>query len=178
MMRALIGFGGLLTVAAVAGPACAQDEVADRATRRLPPSAFAQLPPAVRTEAEKRGCLVPQSAYDPDRGMHNVITGRFRGRNERTWAMLCSRDRVSAILVCNSRPPLRCEELAKSPDLHWLQYVDGDMKFSRVLTTVPAGRARDGVTLAHDAIDDYDAGKASVVWYFESGRWLRLSGAD
>jgi len=165
-----IGAAGLVT---------ANDEVADRATRRLPPSAFTQLPSDVRNEAEQRGCSVPQSSYDDDRGKHNVITGRFRDPSVSGWALLCSRERVSAILVCNARQPLRCEELAKSPDRDWLQRLGGNrIGFSRVLTTARGGEVRDGVTLAHDGVDDYFAGKASVVWYWESGRWRRLLGMD
>lgn len=93
----------LLTAAA--GGVTANDEVADRATRRLPPSAFAQLPSDVRIDAEQRGCSVPQSSYDDDRGEHNVINGQFRDRGVPAWAVLCSRERVSAILVCNGGHP-------------------------------------------------------------------------
>ena len=162
-----------------AGLATAQDEVEDRAIVRLPPSAFTQLPLPVRIEAEKRGCTVPQNSYDPDRGKNNVITGSFRGAGVETWALLCSRNRVSAILVCNARAPLRCEELAPSEDIDRLQYLGlQGFAYSRLLTRIPRGEVRDGVTLARDGVDDYFEGKASVIWYWESGRWRRLAGVD
>jgi len=89
------------------------------------------------------------------------------------------RDQLAEHPGANARPPLRCEELAQSPDRGWLQTLGGNkFVFSRVLTTVRAGEVKDGVTLAHDGIDDYFAGKASVVWYWESGRWRRLLGWD
>jgi hypothetical protein len=36
----------------------------------------------------------------------------------------------------------------------------------------------DGVRLSHDGIEDSFAGKGSVVWYWESGKWRRLMGMD
>jgi hypothetical protein len=32
--------------------------------------------------------------------------------------------------------------------------------------------------LDHDGIDDAFIGKASIVWFWSSGRWLQLAGAD
>ena len=152
-------------------------DAADRATRRLAPAAFGALPRAVRAEAERRRCHVPQ-AHHLDQP-HNVIAGRFRGRAHREWALLCSRGGVSAVLVCRAAPPLACEELAPSADRHWLQMVGpGRIGFSRIVSKADAGNRSDGVTLPHDGIDDYYEGKASVVWSWDRGQWRRLLGAD
>ena len=70
---------------------------ADVATRRLAPSAFADLPEALRAELDRRGCTIPQ--LNTEGRPHNVIRGAFRTPGERDVAVLCSRARTSAILV-------------------------------------------------------------------------------
>ena len=172
----------LALVVSVLQSAAAWD-AADIATRRLSPDAFEELPALVRAEAKKRGCTVPQTDYhshDQESAKpHNVTRGRFRGP-EVDWALLCSRDRVSAILVCRASAPLRCEELAPLPDRDHLQRVDGDGRigFSRGLGTIPRGSTRDEVTLRRDGIQDAFVGKGSVVWQFEDGHWREIPWAD
>jgi hypothetical protein len=158
-------------------------DAADLATRRLSPDAFTELPAVVRAEAKKRGCTMPQTK-DDEPGQdgsqpHNVIRGRFRGP-EVDWAILCSRDRVSAILVCHASAPLRCEELAESPDRDWLQVIDGKggIGFSRGLATMPRGSTLDEVSLPRDGIEDAFHGKASVVWSWQDGHWRQIPWAD
>jgi hypothetical protein len=145
--------------------------------RRLPLSAFPQLPAAIRREATRRGCAVPQS--NETRDPHNVVRGEFTGSGVDGWALLCSREKASAILVCVDGARVACETVAESPDASWMQKLEGEsLAYSRLLLKVSAGRSQDGVTLRQDAIEDAFAGKASDVWYRDRGRWRRLMGAD
>jgi anti-sigma factor RsiW len=72
-------------------------EQADRRTRRLLPAVFVDLPAPVRSELERRGCTVPQP-FTSTRPA-NVIKGRFTSANQTDWAVLCSRQQASSILV-------------------------------------------------------------------------------
>src|SRR5215472_14914222 len=70
---------------------------ADRAIIRLDPDAFLQLPLSIRQELRRRRCTIPQS-YEAA-AAEGVISGRFHPTNEIDWAVLCSVDQESSILV-------------------------------------------------------------------------------
>ncbi len=159
---------------------------ADEQTRRLSPDAFANVPTPIVGELQRLGCTIPQT-YDR-REPHNVITGRFLSATNRDWAVLCSRDRVSAILVFPNGAVDGVREIESSPDANWLQGVGGDrLGFSRAIAVADARyitshyEAFGGPqppSLDHDGIDDYFVDKASTVLYWHQGDWLRLQGAD
>ena len=162
-------------------------DAADRATKRLAPDVFGNLPVSVRKELRRRGCTVPQpfTAKDPE----NVISGHFTSGNQTDWAVLCSRRGISSLLVfrggVSSNPP----EIAAEADRASLQIVgrDGVIGYSRVIATATSGSIRDHYKahggpkpplLDHDGISDVFIEKASVVWYWYRGRWLKLQGGD
>ena len=160
---------------------------ADAETVRLKPAVFAGLPPHVRQELERRGCVVPQSY--PDRVPHNVVRGRFTSVAQTDIAVLCSRQRVSAILVFRGGTTDAVSELGERPDSDFLQVVaaGGVVGFSRAVGIADPKyiqehhRRYGGPTpprLDHDGINDIFVGKASVVWYWSGGTWLQLQGAD
>ena len=159
---------------------------ADAETVRLPPSAFGELPVEVRKDLEDRGCSIPQP-YDA-RSPVNVITGRFTAATAMDWAILCSRDRTSTILVFRAGSVSDVTELASRQDADFLQGTStGDAGFSRSLSVANPGYIRrhyeayggpQPPPLHHDGIDDGFLGKASIVHYWHEGRWLQLQGAD
>ena len=77
---------------------------ADEATLRLKPDAFPNVPPELRTALENRGCRVPQP-YNAAGQKNNVITGRFTSAGQTDWAVLCSREKRSTILVFRGGRP-------------------------------------------------------------------------
>ena len=159
---------------------------ADAATVRLPPTAFPQLPLAVRSDLERRQCTVPQ-AYD-DTTPANVVSGAFRRAGETDWAVLCSRNDTSRILVYWGGPPGSPDSLASEPDRSQLQGgVGTGIGYSRALGVASPAYIRKhyewygGSTpppLDHEGINDIFVEKASVVWYWYNGHWLSLTGAD
>jgi hypothetical protein len=159
---------------------------ADLQVARLPPSAFPELPTKIRRELERRGCTIPQ--VSADKKPQNVIKGEFTGKGRTDWAMLCSLDHVSTILIfrnASEREPL---ELAPQSDADNLQSGSGAaIEYSRVVSAVGRDyilkhyRAYGGLkppAIDHQGIDDAFVGKASVVHYFYAGKWLELTGAD
>jgi hypothetical protein len=159
---------------------------ADMATRRLKPSAFSNLPSEVRNALERRGCTIPQ----PSNADHpqNVVSGEFTGSKHTDWAVLCSRERRSAILVFRGGASNEIEELAEQPDVRYLQVISGSGKigYSRQLATATPSEIRRHFinkkhfprNINHDGVEDTFIEKASVVWYDSGNKWMRLSGAD
>lgn len=159
---------------------------ADIAIVRLSPSKFPQLPPAIRQELTRRGCAIPQ--VWGGKSAHNVIKGSFIKPDEIDWAVLCSANQTSAILIFRNASPTRVIELAREADINRLQGEGGEkIGYSREIS--PVGRdfimrhydAYGSVKpppIDHQGIDDAFVGKASVVLYFYRGKWLELTGAD
>ena len=159
---------------------------ADVATVRLRPSAFVDLSVPIRQDLEKRGCTVPQ-VYG--RAVpHNVVRGRFTSASQMDVAVLCSKARVSSILVFRGGAVTDVAELASSPDKDFLQGVGEDIiGYSRSLGVANPKYIQDHYDayggpkpppLDHDGIDDGFDGKASTVRYWYRGQWLRLQGAN
>ena len=67
---------------------------ADRDIRRLPPSAFPQLPANLVQDLQRRGCTIPQAHHKKQ--PHNVIKGEFAKPGQTDWAVLCSEQRAAA----------------------------------------------------------------------------------
>jgi hypothetical protein len=162
-------------------------DAADRATIRLAPDVFVDLPAAVRTELERRGCTIPQPYIGKSPG--NVIKGRFTSANQTDWAVLCSRQRTSSILVFRGGVASRAVEIAAEADIHRLQTLDqlGAVGYSRAIVVATSRYIQDHYNayggpkpppLDHEGINDLFIEKASVVWYWYRDRWLRLQGAD
>ncbi len=181
----------LLALVLAAAPARAQNtwpertRAALRQIRLLPPSAFAQLPPAARADLEKRGCGIPQLTLDTK--PHNVIRGSFARAGQTDWAVLCSVADTGSILVYWGGPA-RCPSLvSRRPNADWLQgEADGSLSFGHAIDAVGRkfilrhyelyGGPRPP-RIDHQGIDDASE-QASQVHYCHRGRWLSLQGAD
>ena len=86
---------------------------------RREPSAFPQLPKNIARNLQARGCTIPQADFEPK--PNNVISGEFAMRRRTDWAVLCSRDGNSSILVYWGGSINSPAELAKAPDEgYWL----------------------------------------------------------
>src|SRR5262245_11421955 len=123
----------------------AQDwDLADRATTRLPPAAFVDLPAAIRSELDRRGCTVPQpfTAKRPA----TAIKGRFTSANQTDWAILCSRHHVSSIIVFRGAAVSAAVEIATEPDINALQTLDGKgaVGYSREIAVVGSRYIQEG----------------------------------
>ncbi len=162
---------------------------ADRAIaniRRLPVDAFPQLPPIVAAVLRARNCAVPQPALEgPPR---NVIRGEFFGKGQGGWAVLCSVNNATSLLVFRNEKDGNPATATTTDDRAYLQMsTNNELVYSREITTVGRNfiirhyRAYGGPEpppIDHHGIDDAFLEKASVTWYFHQGKWLQLTGAD
>ena len=161
-------------------------ERANSATKRIEPAVLPGIPRWLTTELTRRHCSIPQS-FGANRP-HNIIRGFFNDGNVTDWAVVCSRERVSTILVFWDEEAQKVAELSSEPDANFLQVVlRGEIGFSRAIGVATPATIRgyhrafgDGVLppLSHSGINDAFVGKGSVVWYWGGGKWLRLTGAD
>lgn len=161
-------------------------DIADMETKRLPPSSFPNLPASIVDNLESRGCTIPQAYITPK--PHNVIQGVFSESQEIDWAILCSIDRISSILVYWGASYKNVSEIAKGPDKRFLQEIRvGQIGFSRDVSV--AGKnfimrhyeyfgGSKPPPIDHKGIDDAFVEKGSIVLYYYRGEWLRLTGAD
>ncbi len=161
-------------------------ETAATQIRRLSPDAFPNLPEPIKGGLRLRGCLIPQPA--DSRQPQNAIQGEFIAKGQASWAVLCSLNGVSSILVFRDEADASPAELARVEDKNYLQGLgDGKIGYSRAIQMVDRKyimthyRAYGGPQpppIDHHGIDDIFLGKASVTHYWHEGQWLRLQGAD
>jgi hypothetical protein len=161
-------------------------EQANRDVARLAPSSFNQLPKGVIQELERRHCTIPQvwGSHSPG----NVIYGEFLKKGQKDWAVLCSSNLKSSILVVPAGSPLNAMKVAEEEDLNMLQGVgESQIGFSREIAPVGESFIREHYEayggpkpppIDHLGINDAFVEKASVVLYYYQNKWLRLTGSD
>jgi len=192
-----IRFGGAAIVLLAAGAIAEAATAQEFSIRWLSPSAFPQVPQVIRRALESRGCVIPQFRFphNPNR-VHNVIRGSFARRGQVDWAVLCSRQGRSSIMIFWGGP-VRCPPMlfhVAVPDpqrpgsVRIVQSAEtrGTLQIIRVGRDYILERNRrygpiDPLppVIDHHGIDIWNPGStASVVSYCYKGRWLRLMGAD
>ncbi len=152
---------------------------------RLPPADFKELPSNLVRELERRSCAIPQD-YTKERG--NVIRGDFKTPGQTDWAVLCSVNGSSSILVFWKGSEDHPAEMARAEDRTFLQVIgDEEIGFSRRIRAVGKHfimrhyRTHGGPApppIDHQGINDMFLDKASVVYFYHRQKWLRLTGAD
>jgi hypothetical protein len=164
----------------------ARFDVAIAKIRRLPISAFPKLPAQIGSVLRARKCTVPQPLLAGQ--LRNVLSGEFIAKGQMSWAVLCSVNHSTSLLVFRNANNVRPEVLDTAEDRQYLQGVGGDeIGYSREIAAVGKNfilgyyRAYGGPKpppMDHQGIDDAFLENASVTLYFHRGKWLRLQGAD
>ena len=156
--------------------------------KRLGPEAFPRLGGPVRTMLQRLRCTVPQTASTVQ--PHNVIRGRFLSAQSSQWAILCSRDRTSTVLVIDDTGKVLAT-LGRGDDVNYMQ-ADGHGAFvyAREIAVVHPDQMRTALerygdsgqaqTLRfdHDGIDDRFVDAASITFFWSAGKWVEFVGAD
>jgi hypothetical protein len=167
-------------------------QAAERKIVRLPPAAFPVLPKSVVRELQRRGCTIPQEVYSKkeaySKTLNTVISGEFARRGQRDWAVLCSIEGASSILVFWNGSATNPAVLARAEDVNYLQSgANEKILFSRSISAAGSDfilkhyQAHGGPKpprIDHQGIDDAFLEKASVTPYFFEGKWLQLAWSD
>ena len=150
------------------------------------PSAFTALPVKIQSALQSRGCRIPQT-YEGS-GLRNVIQGQFASPGQTDWAVLCSRQGISSILIFWNASEAAPGEIHAAPDNNYLTPLEnGKAGFSRAISRVGKDfimehfKAYGGPQpppIDHDGINDEILEKGSTVHYFYRGQWTELTGSD
>ena len=130
-------------------------EVSGRSTpfliRHLPVSSFPQLPAAVQSVLNQRGCVIPQTyeAHAPE----NVVAASLARRGSADWAVLCSEHGMVSLLVFFAGGAAQPTVLASAPETERLSVhgADGVLGFDwgvHTLLTRPARTSHAGLSAA------------------------------
>jgi hypothetical protein len=143
---------------------------------RLPPTAFPELPASLVTQLKRRGCAIPQPYTDR---RANVIRGEFAKPRQTDWAVLCTREKSTSLLVFWNGSATNSIELANNPDdpgriFDWFIRPVG-LKF--IMDHYRAYGGPKPPPIDHQGIES-GSNSASVVLYYYRGKWLKLQGAD
>lgn len=154
--------------------------------KQLDPSSFKTLPNNIIKVLEIRGCKIPQ-VYSFEKP-HNVIQGQFAKKGQNDWAVLCSVNSASTLLVFWGGSTQCSSEIESEENINWLQGIgDGKIGYSRFISSADKKQMQkyqeyNGESilqpLSHEGIDVAFIGKASGVRYCYKGKWKFFSGAD
>jgi hypothetical protein len=180
-----------------ANPALAKAEASDGSAEQSslqasqgisysPPSAFVQLPLKIQSELQSRGCQIPRPYTGTANA--NVIRGQFARRGQTDWAVLCSKEKISSILVFWNGSETTPAEIDPAPDGNFLTPLEnGKAGYARaiapvgnqfIMTHFKAYGGPQPPPIDHEGIDDEFLEKGSTVHYFYEGQWLELTGSD
>jgi hypothetical protein len=160
-------------------------EQAERDIERLSPATFRELPKDIIARLSERGCKVPQPNARTQ--LYNVVSGAFAKADQSDWAVLCSRNGMSSLLIFWGGEARCASEIARSEDRGWLQDTGAGAGYSRVISVVDkvfieqryaAHGGPKPLLIDHHGIDDAFVEKGSTVHYCHQGRWLELPGSD
>lgn len=148
--------------------------------RRLPLSAFPDLPPAVSSQLAQRDCLIPQT-YEARRP-ENVVHASLQSSGSNDWAVLCSAGGVVSLLVFFEQAPDRPITLASALETQRLQLrFNGELGFNWGIDPATPEQVRIAqiglnprpTRLDHDALADSVIDHTTLYHYF-NGAWLLL----
>ncbi|MCE5270189.1 hypothetical protein LLH00_02785, partial [bacterium] len=156
---------------------------ATEAVKRLPPSAFPDLPAPAREWLEKEGYTIPQSNYT--RNPHNVIYGSFYVADTLDWAVLASRDLESRVIVFRRGVEPDTSTKTLTQDLDYMQGNGPYIEFQRYIEAVDRSYIASGfkleqeaLPLDHEGIEISKLDRWSYVLYQYNGQWYKISESD
>jgi hypothetical protein len=151
--------------------------------RLLPPASFPQLPAAVRRTLDERQCMIPQTfqAHTPE----NVVRGEFQRAGSSDWALLCSQNGSTTLLVffAGAAQPIefvthKDTDLSEVYDLTGVRGFAWSIDTAHPLEIKAEPRNRQSGPFDHDGIADAYLGHSAAIHYFRDGKWLSLEGGD
>jgi len=158
---------------------------ADAATIRAKPDQFTNMPDKIVNHLIKIGCTIPQS-YGSNR-LHNIIWGEFAKKGQKDWAVLCSRDKTSSVLIFWGGEVTCPSEIRMSKDRIWLTNTGERIEYARMLN--PAGidnkeilvkdrKEEKSIVAEHMGIEEISLEKGSTIYFCHNGEWVEFIGTD
>ncbi len=139
-------------------------------------------------QLKTRGCRIPQAGHFNPKP-HNLIRGEFVKKGQVDWAVLCSKNNKSSIVLLSLSKQQCTQELAVADDSTFVQQVDSNQyRFSRMITTATKSdiaryMKREGgqpqlmdSDFDHEGITDEFVGKGSLIFYCKDAKWGETAG--
>lgn len=151
--------------------------------RLLPLASFPAVPQGIRTELEARSCMVPQTyeAHAPE----NVLHGAFERQGANDWAVLCSTNGSTSLLVFFADRQNAPFTLASGKNSQWIAVAPTGqvLGFAWGIDAVgPAEMALDThaapETFDHDGVRGEFIAASPTLHYFQKGEWTSFSPSD
>jgi len=150
----------------------------------LAPAAFSGLSDGVRAALIQKGCMIPQPSNAT--GPENVISGHFRDASATDWAVLCSQNGSSSVMVFWGGAADKVDVIATQKDTDYVQAPKQGAVYQywrRISTATPERirkpkQNRKLEPFEHDGIDDAFVENGSVIHYWRSGQWNELQGGE
>src|SRR4051812_23685669 len=154
--------------------------------RRVRPSEIGGMPTSVTTALEQRGCTIPQVYFTPT--PHNAVRGSFTQRRHLEWAVLCSYNGTSSILVLSEASGAVVAQFAPRSDVGSItSQTDHPIGFARMISVASQQIMRNLRTrltgrslppINHEGICDSLADQDGYFWYWTGRDWKIIAGDD
>lgn len=148
--------------------------------RLLPLASFPGIPDTIRTELETRHCMVPQT-YEA-RQPENVVHGAFEKKGTSDWAVLCSVNGASSLLVFFANRSQTPFTLDTGKNSQWIAVRPSGQVRGFAWGVDALGPAEisqqvhaDPDAFDHDGVGDAFIERESTIRYYSNGAWTILS---
>jgi hypothetical protein len=141
------------------------------------PSDFTDVPQVIQRQLEQAQCRIPQA---PNwRIHHNLVWGEFERKGQQDLAVLCVRGQTAVIYVYWASDAARRDQLPINHGYQpgsWMKVATPKFIQEHIAAY---GLIDKGMPehIEHDGVEDGIA-CCSIVYYRQTGRWLRSPGAD
>lgn len=154
----------------------------------LEPDQFPEAPLELRKALSELGCRIPQVAdYEsPDAPPApfvpgNLVSGYFKSTSELHWAVLCSQQRNTTLMIFDALGRLedKLEGPDEDPSYGFLWYVDpADREHILDDHHSFAGAEDLPPPIFHEGVESGFSEKASSIYYWHECQWIELQGGD
>jgi hypothetical protein len=155
----------------------------------LPVDSFPDIPQSIKSYLVQNNYKVPQPVTSVSKNHLNVIKGNFVRSNTSDWAILCSKDYHSKLLVFESDSSKNTHFVTEFDDKNGLQGCgNGKIGYSYSIEPVDKKFIVDHQKLYGDSIlpNNLDhcgvnlifLGKGSTIYFHRDNKWLKLPGSD
>lgn len=155
----------------------------------LEPGDFPEAPPELRKALSALGCRIPQvSDYEfPDSPPApfvpgNLVSGYFKSTSELHWAVLCSQQGRTTLMVFDSLGNLedQLEGPGDDPAYGFDSYI-GVADREHILDDYQSFGGSDTPApppIFHEGLESGVSEKASLIYYWHECQWIELQGGD
>ncbi len=162
-------------------------DIATESVIRIKPAEYSlsphcpKMPKQVVRYLEEQNCTIPQSYRVKNH--HNAFEGEFLREGQHDWVVLCSRNKISSILIFPDSTPSEIQQIAQIPDNEFIQPIDekGNLGFIRFidkpnkfLLAKRHNNSDESIEFTHNGIGTLTLNRKFIVYYFHNDMFIVL----